>query len=73
MFEAVEGVEFDGSDVGVVDEFGEHATGINGVELAVITDQHRSPLLRSCDPRVVVEETGVDHSALVDDDHGPRR
>ena len=52
--EAVEGVEFDGGDVGVVDEFGEHAAGINRVELAVITDPHRSPLLCSCDLRVVV-------------------
>ena len=52
--EAVEGVEFDGGDVGVVDEFGEHAAGINRVELAVITDPHRSPLLCSCDLRIVV-------------------
>ncbi len=65
----MECVEFDGDDVRVVDEFGEHATGIDGVELAVITDQHRAPLLRLRDLGVVVEESGVDHAALIDDDH----
>ena len=59
----MEGVEFDGDDVGVVDEFGEHATGVDGIELAVITHQHRAPLLRLCDLGVGVEESGVDHSA----------
>ena len=73
VFEPVECVELDGDDGGVADEFGDHATGINGVELAVSVDQHRSPLFRLCDPGVVVEESGVDHSAFVDDHHGACR
>jgi len=69
VFEAVQCVEFDSDHVGVVDEFGEHAAGVDGVELAVIADQDRPPVLCLCESAVLVEESGVDHRGFVDDHH----
>jgi len=69
MFEAVQCLEFHGGGVGVVDELGEHPASVNGVELAVIADQDRPPVLCLCELAVVVEESGVDHRGFIDDHH----
>ena len=39
----------------------------------MIAHEHRAPLLRLRDLGVVVEEPGVDHPGLIDDDHRPCR
>ena len=62
-------LEFDSDHVGVVDEFGEHSAGVDGVELAVIADQDRPPVLCVGELAVLVEESGVDHRGFVDDHH----
>ena len=47
--EAVEFGEGVGGDVGVMDEFGEHAAGVDGAELLVVADEHGPPPVRSCE------------------------
>ena len=73
MGEAVEFGEVVGGDVGIVDEFGEHATGVDGAELLVVADEHGSPLVRVGELVVGEESGGVDHAGFVDHHHGPGR
>ena len=71
VFEAVECVELNREHVGMLDEFREHATSIDRVELAMIADEDGAPVVALRELRVLVEELGVDHAGFVDDHHRP--
>ncbi len=61
-----------GGDVGISDEFGEHAAGLDGAELLVVADEHGPPVVRFGEPVVGEESGGVDHAGFVDHDHRRR-
>ena len=69
VFEAVEAFELVDSAVGA--QLGEQAATADGLQLAMVTDEHEAPLVRLGETHELMQGRGGDHPGLVDDERRP--